>query len=303
MPMAGLGLPKCEPDAARGDDCREKARNATLEFLLLGGRLLDTALAYDNHRAVGAAIQEAVDKHGVRREDIFVSSKINPDWFGTGNVTRAVRRTLDELGLEYVDLLLLHHPGRAGRTPAQARIAGCDSWRQCRQDAWHALSRARDDRLVRAVGVSNFGPRQISELLELGAARVSSHQQELHPWVPKVWRQAADFCRDHGIEVTAYAAIGGGRSKQYKSGKFLASSTVDAIAKSHGRSPSQVLLRYAVQSGVHVIPRSFNPEHMRQNLDIFGWALSDEEMREIGSVPEGQRKPQYDYMHTPDRIP
>lgn len=303
MPMAGLGLPKCEPDAARGDDCREKARNATLEFLLLGGRLLDTALAYENHRAVGAAIQEAVDKHGVRREDIFVSSKINPDWFSTGNVTRAVRRTLDELGLEYVDLLLLHHPGRAGRTPAQARIAGCDSWRQCRRDAWLALSRARDDGLVRSAGVSNFGPRQISELLELGAAPVSSHQQELHPWVPRAWRQAADFCRDHGIEVTAYAAIGGGRSKQYKGGKFLASSAVDAIAKSHGRSPSQVLLRWAVQSGVHVIPRSFNPQHMRQNLDIFGWALSDEEMRELGSVPEEQRKPQYEYMHTPDRIP
>mmetsp|Transcript_179 Transcript_179/g.568 ORF Transcript_179/g.568 Transcript_179/m.568 type:complete len:340 (-) Transcript_179:142-1161(-) len=293
MPMSGIGL-----SAVKGT----RAHDATLEFLRAGGRLLDTAEHYGNHGQVGAAIREAIKDHGVRREDVFLTTKLPQTLFERGNATRWVKTMLHDLGVDYVDLVLLHTGGSPFKSPEQLGITGCKTWSQCRRQAWLALSDARDAGQIRAVGVSNFGPRQMRELIDLKRAPIAMNQLEYNPWVPKPWRLAVDFCRKNGVGVTAFNSIGGGLRKGKK---FLQDDRVRLISKAHDKTPQQVLLRWATQHDVHVIAGTSNPAHMRDNLAIFDFELTAEEMASLDSVPKAEwaARVKNQKVHTPDLIP
>lgn len=294
MPMSGIGL-----SAVKGS----RAHDATLEFLRAGGRLLDTAEHYGNHGQVGAAIREAAKSHEVRREDIFLTTKLPQTLFDRENATRWVKTMLHDLGVDYVDLVLLHTAGSPFKSPEQGfGITGCKTWSQCRRQAWLALSDARDAGQIRAVGVSNFGPRQMRELIGLKRAPIAMNQLEYNPWVPKPWRSAVDFCRKSGIGVTAFNSIGGGPRKGKK---FLQDDRVRLISRAHGKTPQQVLLRWATQNDVHVIAGTSNPSHMRDNLALFDFNLTAEEMASLDAVPKAEwaARVKNQKVHTPDLIP
>lgn len=283
MPMSGVGL-CCRPTAV-GDAVRQ----GVLDYLLLGGRHLDGAKLYNNHREVGVGVRQALDA-GVPREEIFLTSKIWSSDFGFESTLEWVDVVLDELGLDYIDLVLLHAAG----VPDGLK---CGEPKACRQETWLALQRAQRQGKVRHLGVSNFGPRQMTELMVLGGAPIAANQIEFHPWVPKLHLDTAEWCHQNGIVVTAYGSMG----SSGLAGQMMLQGALQQIGNSHGKTVGQVLLRWAVQKNVSVIPGTSNPKHQAENLQIFDFELSSSDMAALDSIPEDQRM--LHFGHNPDEKP
>lgn len=284
MPMAGLGL-CCRP-SAHGDAVKQ----SVVDFLMLGGRHLDDAEVYGNHREVGEGIRQAVAQ-GVPRKEIFFVTKINPDNFGFEKALRWVPEMLGELGLDHVDLVLLHWAGFEGRNEEF-----CGTARQCRLETWLALQRFWQTGQIRNLGVSNFGERQIQEIMALKGAPVAVNQIEYHPWVPAEYRKALEFCHANKIAVTAYASMGSERGAQ----QLTREPSFQELGSVHQKTAGQVLLRWSVQKNITVIPGTGNPEHMVENLKIFDFQLSAEAMAFLDSMWQGQTFSLYN--HYPDNV-
>lgn len=280
MPMVGLGL-CCRPSAS-GDAVRQ----GVLDFLLLGGRHLDTAELYGNHREVGQGLREAVSQ-GVPREEVFLTTKIHPALFGFEKAMAWVPRMLGDLGVDYVDLVLLHWAGEED--------AVCGSPRQCRQETWVALQRFVRSGRIKNLGVSNFGSRQMQEIVALGAP-ISANQLEFHPWAEAAHRDAVAFCHRHGIAVTAYGSMGSSGGAQ----EITAQGAFRQLGGQLGKTAGQVLLRWAVQQNITIIPGTGNPKHMQENLDIFDFALPPEGVAFMDSLWRGQTFNLFE--HVPDAI-
>jgi diketogulonate reductase-like aldo/keto reductase len=282
MPMSGVGL-CCRPSAT-GDAVRQ----GVLDFLLLGGRHLDDAKLYNNHREVANGIRQAMDS-GVPRSEIFFVTKIWPNDYGFEAAAAWVDQTLSELseGLDYIDLVLLHKAG----VPDGLK---CKSPRSCRQETWLALQRAQSEGKIKHLGVSNFGPRQMQELISLGGSPVTVNQLEYHPWVPKVHRETVEWCHQNSIVVTAYGSMGSSGLAQ----EMMMQDTLKQVGVNHGKTVGQVLLRWAVQNNVSVIPGTSNPKHQAENLRIFDFELTTDELALLNSVPEDQHM--LHFGHTPD---
>jgi len=283
MPVAGIGL-CCRPSAS-GDAVRQ----AVLDFLMIGGRHLDDAQLYDNHYEVGKGLRQAIEM-GVKREDVWLTTKLRPNDFGFEETAEWVPRMLKELGVEYVDLVLLHWAGTNDK-------AGCTKPKYCRQETWMALQRAHAKGLIRHLGVSNFGKRQIEELTALGGAPIEVNQLEYHPWAPQICFDTVEYCQEHGIVITAYGSMGSSRMAE----QLLMQEALQQIGASKGKTAGQVMLRWAIQKGVTVIPGTSNPRHMAENLRIFDFQLSGPEMEVLNSVPEEARM--LHFSHTPDARP
>jgi len=260
MPIAGLGL--------AGSTYRE-----ILDFLLMGGRHLDTAIIYSSARAAGQAIREAM-RQGVRREEVFFTHKLNGAVMGLDGVLWAMPRMLQQSGLDYFDLVLLHGPRK--------ELDRCLTPKRCRQESWLALQRFKSQGLVKHMGVSNYGPRQMEELLAMGGAPVEVNQLEYHPWSPQANREAVAYCHARGIAVTAYSSVSALHARPEAEVR-----AVSAIAAAHNRTAAQVLLRWALQHNVSVIPHSSRPQHMAQNLEVFDFALGREQMAVLDAMPPG----------------
>lgn len=282
FPMVGLGL-CCRPSAS-GDAVRQ----SVLDFLTLGGRHLDDAELYSNHREVGQGIRQAIAQ-GVPRSEIFFTTKISMRFFGFEQAVAWVPQMLKEVGLDYVDLVLLHWAGEDNNL--------CGTARQCRQETWLALQRFVHTGQIRNLGVSNFGPRQMKDLMGLGDVPIAVNQLEFHPWIEAPHREAVQFCHQNGIAVTAFGSMGSNRGANQVIGQTL----LQELGALHGKTAGQVLLRWAVQKNVTVIPGTGNPDHMKENLDIFGFHLSDEVMGLLDSLSEGQTFNLFG--HVPDKIP
>jgi len=291
--MSGIGL--CCRVTAVGRD----VYNTVLWFLLSGGRHLDTAEGYLNHREVGQAVREAM-RRGVPREEIFVTTKLLPMHYGARLVDSRVPSMLRELGLDYVDLLLMHAPGVPSKvvTPLGLNLESCGPTpRECRRETWLALAKHRERGLVRNLGVSNFGPRQMEDIASLNSAPIAVNQLEFHPWVPEPHRKAVEWCHRHGVAVTAYCSVGGPETSQ----KVLRRSLMKKLGAAHGRTGSQALLRWAVQSNISVIPGTSSVDHMKENLDIFGFRLTEEEMALLDSE-EQNKLLRSRYVEIPDEF-
>lgn len=284
MPMAGLGL-CCRPTAA-GDAVRQ----AVLDYLVMGGRHLDDATVYTNHREVGLGVRQALEL-GVPRSEIFLTTKIPGGELGFEAAVAWLARTLEELGLDYIDLVLLHEA--TARDSLECRTRG-QSPQGCRQETWLALQRARGQGHIRHLGVSNFGPRQVKELQALGGAPVEVNQIEYHPWVPALNMATAAWCHGQGIVVTAYGSMGSSRMAD----QVTAQGALVEMGRQRGKTSGQILLRWAVQKNVTVIPGTSNPKHMAENLGIFDFDLTDEEMGMLDAIPTEQRMQHWG--HVPD---
>lgn len=250
MPVLGLGVWQAAP----GDE----TRRAVLAALRVGYRLVDTARAYRNEEDVGAAIRES----GVPRSELFVTTKLWNSDHGYDAALRACDGSLRRLGLEQLDLYLVHWP-----------VEGL------RHDTWRAMERLRRDGMARAVGVSNYTVRHLEELLARGGEVPAVNQVELHPFLTQ--RALLDRCRALGVHVQAYGPL--------VRGHRMDDPTVRRVAGRHGRTPAQVLIRWGLQHGLSSIPKSVHEERIRENADVFGFELDAADMAALDALDEGYR--------------
>ena len=251
IPQLGLGVYKVEDDLAT---------SLVAGAIELGYRHVDTAALYNNERGVG----EGVRASGIDREEIFVTTKVWNDRHGYDETQRAFDESLSLLGMDYVDLYLIHWPA-----PAQDRYV----------DAWRALVKLQADGKVRSIGVSNFKPHHIERLREVSDAVPVLNQVELHPWLPQ--REVRDFDRENGILTESWSPLARGR--------VLDNEILDSIANKHGRTPAQVVLRWHIQLGVVVIPKSNSLDRVRENSQVFDFALDVADLAAIAELETGER--------------
>jgi 2,5-diketo-D-gluconate reductase B len=255
MPAIGLGTMTLKEQV-----CIDAIKTA----LRLGYRHLDTAERYGNEQWVGEGLHQGLAASGLRREDVFVTTKVYWDKLAPGDFERSVEESLQKLKLPSVDLLLIHWNNP--KVPLSDSIASlCD---------------AKKRGQTKHVGVANFTISMLDEAVRLATEPLVTNQIEVHPFLDQSKVLAA--CRRHGISVTAYCPIA--------RGKVPGNEVLERIAKAHRKSSSQVALRYLVQQGIMPIPRTANPEHLAANLALWDFALSDAEMAEIGGLarPDGR---------------
>ena len=226
-----------------------------------GYRLIDTAAAYGNENGVGQAIRHS----GIDREELFITTKLWNDSHDYTKALRAFDASMSKLGLEYIDLYLIHWP-----LPAQAKFT----------EAWRALERLYIERRIRAIGVCNFQPSHLAELLAKADIAPAINQIELHPRLSQ--QNTRDYCAKHGIAVESWSPL-------MRGGDLLGHEVLQAIADKHDKTPAQVVLRWHIDNGLVVIPKSVHAERIDENLDIFDFALDDEDMMAIGKLDNGTR--------------
>jgi 2,5-diketo-D-gluconate reductase A len=251
IPVLGLGVAELSPEEAEG---------AVASALEAGYRLIDTASAYGNEEAVGRAVAAA----GIPREDLFITTKLATEDQGFQSSQDAIKASLERLGLDYVDLYLIHWPAEQNGKYI---------------DAWGGIMRAREDGHTKSIGVSNFTPEHLSNIIGLSYFTPAVNQIELHPLLNQAELRAVH--EEHSIVTEAYSPLG--------VGKLLENPAIAAVAAAHGKSPAQVLIRWSLQLGNVVIPRSSNPARIAENIDVFDFELTPEQMDTINGLDEGTR--------------
>jgi 2,5-diketo-D-gluconate reductase A len=251
MPQLGFGVFQI-PDA--------ETTEAVAAALEAGYRSIDTAAIYGNETGTGRALAES----GIARENLFVTSKLWIDDLGYEPALAAFEASLDKLGLDYLDLYLIHWPA-----PASNQYA----------DSWLALEKLLADGRVRAIGVSNFEPGHLQRLVELGGTVPAVNQVELHPALQQ--HEVTVFNAAHGIATEAWSPLA--------QGALLADPAITEIATRHGRTPAQIILRWHLQQGRIVIPKSVTPARIRENLEVFGFDLSEGELAAVNSLERNGR--------------
>jgi methylglyoxal/glyoxal reductase len=250
LPVLGLGVWQ----AGKGP----RLVSAILTALDTGYRLIDTAKLYGNEADVG----EAVRRGPVPREEIFVTTKLWNDDHGRAKAKRAFDASLLRLGLDYLDLYLIHWPGAGQRV-----------------ETWKALVEIAGEGRCRSIGVSNFTIEHLEELARASNVLPAVNQVELHPFLYQ--RELIDYCHKHGIQVQAYSPLA--------RASYLEEPTLRAVAQANQRSPAQVMLRWSLQHGLSAIPKSTDPGRIRENASIFDFELSHGDMARLDALSSGQR--------------
>ncbi|HEX6514833.1 MAG TPA: aldo/keto reductase [Nocardioidaceae bacterium] len=234
----------------------EHGVEAVLSALHNGYRLIDTAVNYDNEREVG----EAVRRSGIPREDVFITTKVPGRHHGYDDALASTRASLERLGVDYLDLQLIHWPN-----PSVGKYV----------DAWRALVDAREQGLVRSIGVSNFTEEHLARIIDDTGVTPAVNQIELHPYFPQARMRRVH--EDLGIQTESWSPLAKRKAP-------FSEPAVAAAAERHGVAPAQVVLRWQLQVGSIPIPKSADPERQRRNLDVFGFRLDEEEIDAITAL-------------------
>ncbi|XP_060086015.1 glyoxal reductase-like [Ylistrum balloti] len=264
MPLIGFGTFKI-----RG---KELVYSVLDSALAAGYRSIDTASVYRNEGDIGESLKELLPKYGLKRQDVFITSKLGPKNQGCGRCRESCLQSLHSLQCDYLDLYLIHWPGTQGMQPCDARH------RDLRLQSWGEMVALQKEGKLKSIGVSNFLQHHIEDVIDTTKHTPAVLQIEYHPHL--VQRRLVDFCRSKGIHFQAYSSLG----TTTDSNTLLTDSVVCKIAKQRGVSPARVLLRWAVQQGIGVIPKSTNSDHIRDNMDIFSFSLSDQEMVSLNQL-------------------
>jgi 2,5-diketo-D-gluconate reductase A len=251
IPALGIGV---------GELSEAQTEHAVSAALEIGVRLIDTASAYGNEAAVGRAIAAS----GIPRAEIYVTTKLATEDQGYQSSMDACKASLERLGMDYVDLYLIHWPGGDA-----ARYV----------HSWGAMLKAKEDGLAKSVGVANFTPEALENIMDLTYTAPTINQIELHPLLNQAAMRAVNA--EHDIVTEAYGPLG--------VGKLLEHSTIASIAGEYGKTPAQVLIRWSLQLGNVVIPRSSSAERIAENFDVFEFELTTEHMDVLNGLDEGTR--------------
>jgi diketogulonate reductase-like aldo/keto reductase len=251
IPVIGLGV---------GELSESETERAVSTALEAGYRLIDTAAAYGNEEAVGRAIAAS----GVPRDELFITTKLATEDQGYQASQDACKASVERLGLDYVDLYLIHWPGG---NPGKY------------VDSWGGLMKRKEDGDARSIGVANFHAEDLSNIIDLSYFTPAINQIELHPLLNQAELRAVNA--EYGIVTEAYGPLGVGR--------LLDNPTIATVAEAQGKTPAQVLIRWSIQLGNVVIPRSANPERIKSNLAVFDFELRDDEMATVNGLDDGTR--------------
>ncbi|SNT59506.1 aldo/keto reductase [Actinacidiphila glaucinigra] len=249
MPILGFGVYQIPP---------EQTEQAVCEALSVGYRLLDTAAAYGNEEAVGRAIKAS----GIPREELFVTTKLwVQDAPAHDNTRRAIETSLKKLGLDHLDLYLMHQP--YGDVYGQ----------------WRAMEAANQEGLAKAIGVANFYPDRLLDLIFNNEITPAVNQIETHPFFQRTTDH--DLMREHGVQHQSWGGFAEGRND------LFTHPLLSEIGATHGKSVAQVVLRWLIQRSIVTIPKSVNPDRMAQNIDVFDFELTDDQMAAIAALDTG----------------
>ena len=234
--------------------------DATVKALEVGYRHIDTAYLYHNERGVG----EALRRSELDRDDVFVTTKVWNTDHGYDQTLRAFDKSTGLLGIDEVDLYLIHWP-----TPA----------RDVYLESWRALIRLREEGRARSIGVSNFHDAHLRKIIDETGVIPAINQIELHPWLPQT--ELRDIDARLGIKTEAWSPLG--------SGRLIDDPVIAEVSAKHGKSPAQVMVRWSIQLGNIVLPKSVTPERIEQNIDVFDFQLDDADMAAIAGLESGRR--------------
>ncbi|RSD29179.1 aldo/keto reductase [Mesobacillus subterraneus] len=250
MPWFGLGVFKVKEGSEVVESVKAAIKN--------GYKSIDTAAVYKNEEGVGQAIKEA----GVPREELFITTKVWNSDQGYESTLQAFETSIEKLGLDYLDLYLIHWP-----------VAGKYN------ETWKALEELYKDGRVRAIGVSNFHVHHLKDLMADAEIKPMVNQVEYHPHLAQT--ELLEFCKAEGIQMEAWSPL--------KQGELLSEPTIVEIAETHKKSPAQIILRWDLQNGVVTIPKSIKEHRLIENADIFDFELSAEEMDRLNSLNKNER--------------
>ena len=249
MPIIGFGVFQIPAD---------ETEQAVVDAVAAGYRALDTAASYQNEEAVGRGINAS----GIARDELFITTKLWPEHHGDEKAKRAFEDSLKKLGVDYVDLYLIHQP--------LGDYYG----------SWRVMEKLNEEGLARAIGVSNFYPDRLVDLIEFNEIAPAVNQIETHPFFQRADYQ--ELMKERAVQIESWGPFAEGKND------LFTNPTLKGIGESHSKSIAQVVLRWLTQREVIVIPKSVRPERMRENLDIFDFELTDDEMGKIATLDTGE---------------
>ncbi len=231
-----------------------------------GYRNIDTAAAYHNEEEVGEGIRQAMEEYGIKREELFVSTKLWNDHRGYVNAKVAIEESLKKLNIGYIDLYMLHWPAVA---------KWHDDWREINADTWRACEEYYKKGLIKSLGVANYLAHHVKALIEDVTIAPMVNQIEYHPGFGQT--ESAKFCQEHGIVVQAWSPLG--------TGDVLKNPELSRIAEKYGKSTAQICLRWLLQKDIVPLPKSVHEERIMANSEVFDFILSDEDMKAVDAIP------------------
>ncbi|MBH8600013.1 aldo/keto reductase [Thermoactinomyces sp. CICC 23799] len=250
MPRLGLGVWKAKDG--------EEVQNAVKAAIQTGYRLIDTAAVYKNEEGVGKAIKES----GVSREDLFITTKVWNDDQGYDSTLQAFEESRKKLGLEYIDLYLIHWPVKGKY-----------------KETWKALEKLYEDGLVKAIGVSNFQVHHLKDLLADAKVKPVVNQVEFHPYLTQ--KELLAYCNEENIQLEAWSPL--------MQGEVVRVDVIKELSEKYGKTPAQIVLRWDLQHGVVTIPKSVKEHRIRENADVFDFELSQEDMDKLDALNKNHR--------------